>query len=167
MNDADKAEYTIGEVINNFVPGYMDRIPEDLKKTKQLSKDTSDSIRDVNQANLRLNTMNSILPDMNNTLQALFDKQQKFNDIKNNLYNKIKKLKHNISQARDLANRIRIGLTFFPNTTLQLKNPDSLPLHTTSIKISFFFRTLKTNGFLLYLGNENRSSNPQVNMINL
>ncbi|XP_014209765.1 laminin subunit alpha isoform X2 [Copidosoma floridanum] len=162
LNDADTAEYTIGDVINNHIIGNVDRIPEDLRRAKQLSKDTSDSIRDVHQANHQLDSLGSILPDINGRLQALIDKQQSINATGNNLYDNIEKLKNKISSARDLANRIRVGLVFFPNTTLELKNPESLPLQTTSTKISFYFRTPKPNGFLLYLGNENRTNIPRA-----
>jgi laminin alpha 3/5 len=158
LNNADKADFVIGEALNNDINGKFDRIPDDLKKTKQLSKDTSDSIRDMSQANHQLNSMNSMLPDIHNRLKNLSNRQQSINGSGNSLYDKIESLKRKISNARDLTNRIRIGLTFFPNTTLELKNPESLPLQTTSTKISVYFRTSKANGFLMYLGNENRTN---------
>jgi hypothetical protein len=49
--------------------------------------------------------------------------------------------------------RIKVGVTFFPNTTLELRNPEGLPLLATSTKISTYFRTNRPNGFILYLGN--------------
>ncbi|XP_011495348.1 PREDICTED: laminin subunit alpha [Ceratosolen solmsi marchali] len=158
LNNADYADFAIGEAISNNINGKFDLIPDDLKKTKQLSKDTSDSIRDMSQANHQLDSMNTMLPDITNRLKVLSNKQQSINGSGNSLYDKIESLKRKISNARDLANRIRIGLTFFPNTTLELKNPESLPLQITSTKISVYFRTAKPNGFLMYLGNENRTN---------
>lgn len=45
-------------------------------------------------------------------------------------------------------------MTFSQNTTLELRNPGSLPQLATSTKVSLYFKTNKLNGFLLYLGNE-------------
>lgn len=54
----------------------------------------------------------------------------------------------------DLFFRIKVGLTFHPNTTLQLRNPRSLVSMTTSSTVSLYFRTQQSNGLLLYIGNE-------------
>ncbi|XP_031783644.1 laminin subunit alpha [Nasonia vitripennis] len=162
LNNADTAEYMIGEAIANDISGNVDRIPENLKRAKQLSKDTSDSIRDVNQANHQLDTIDKTLPDIDNRVRALDGLQQQINGSGNRLYDNIEDLKKKIAHARELANSIKIGLTFFPNTTLELKNPESLPGQTTSTKISIYFRTQRANGFLLYLGNENRTNTPRA-----
>ena len=167
LNNVDTAEYVIGESINNYLSDKVDRIPEDLKKTKQLAKDTSDSNREVFQANHQLDSINTTLPDIHNRLRALSEKQQSINATGNSLYDNIEDLKRKIKNARDLANSFRIGLTFFPNTTLELKNPENLPLQTTSTKVSLYFRTNKANGFLLYLGNENRTNIPRLNRVSL
>lgn len=66
---------------------------------------------------------------------------------------KIKKLKQQISLARDIANRINVGVRFYPNTTLELRNPDNLEDLSTSTKISGYFRTNNSYGLLIYLGN--------------
>lgn len=167
LNNADTAEYVIGEAIANDISGNVDRIPDNLKHAKQLSKDTSDSIRDVNQANHQLDTIDKTLPDIDNRVRALDQVQQQINGSGNSLYDKIEDLKKKIAHARELANSIKIGLTFFPNTTLELKNPESLPGQTTSTKISLYFRTQKANGFLLYLGNENRTNTPRAKTVSL
>lgn len=164
-NNADKAEFTIGEALSSHLTGNEEKIPEDLKRTKQLSKDTADANRDVSQANHQLGQIGSTLPEITNRLKALGDRQQSINGSGNSLYDKIELLKRKIENARDLANRIKFGLTFFPNTTLQLKNPESLPLQTTSSRISLYFRTRQANGFLMYLGNENRTNIPRINTV--
>ncbi|KAJ8668735.1 hypothetical protein QAD02_010398 [Eretmocerus hayati] len=152
LNNADRAEFAIQDAINNLVKGNADRIPEDLKTTRQLSKDIFDSNRETNQASNQLEAID--LPSISEKLSFLSERQQQINRTGNSLYDKIEDLKQKIMNARELVNTVRIGLTFFPNTTLELKNPESLPLQTTSTKISFYFRTPMKNGFLLYLGNE-------------
>lgn len=132
----------------------VDQIPEDLKKTKQLSKNISESIRDVSQAKKQLDIVDKYLPDIAKLLNNLDNNQKMIETNGTDLQSKIEALKNKIANARELADRYKLGLTFYRNTTLELKNPENLPLLATSTKISLYFRTNTTNGFLLYLGNE-------------
>lgn len=141
--------------------GIVDRIPEDLRETKQLSKNTSESIRDISQANKQLDIVDKMTPNIINLLDRLNSNQKSVDTIGTDLQSKIEILKNKIANARELANRYKTGLTFYRNTTLELKNPESLPLLATSTKISLYFRTNKTNGFLLYLGNEEKIKLPR------
>ena len=49
---------------------------------------------------------------------------------------------------------MKVGVTFYQNTTLELRNPESMSQLATSTPVSVYFKTDKQNGFLLYLGNE-------------
>lgn len=141
--------------------GIVNQIPEDLRETKQLSKNTSESIRDISQANKQLDIVDKVLPNITRLLNSLNDNQKSIDTLGNDLQSKIEALKNKIANARELANRFKTGLTFYRNTTLELKSPESLPLLTTSTKVSLYFRTNKTNGFLLYLGNEEKTKLPR------
>jgi laminin, alpha 3/5 len=69
----------------------------------------------------------------------------------------LEKLRHQVNIARDLANGIKVGVTFHPNTTLELKPPENLSQLSTNSRVSAFVKTDKPNGFLMYLGNENKT----------
>lgn len=49
---------------------------------------------------------------------------------------------------------MKVGLTFYPNTTLELRNPENLADQSTKTHISTYFRTNNKNGLILYLGNQ-------------
>jgi len=166
MNQAVNVERNIKNAIDHM-NGIVDQIPEDLRETKQLSKNTSESIRDISQANKQLDIVDKVVPNITNLLNSLNGNQKSIDTITNDLQNKIEILKNKIANARELADRFRTGLTFYRNTTLELKNPESLPLLTTSTKISLYFRTNKTNGFLLYLGNEEKIKLPRSKTVSL
>jgi len=166
MNQAVNVERNIKNAIDHM-NGIVDQIPEDLRETKQLSKNTSESIRDISQANKQLDIVDKVVPNITNLLNSLNGNQKSIDTITNDLQNKIETLKNKIANARELADRFRTGLTFYRNTTLELKNPESLPLLTTSTKISLYFRTNKTNGFLLYLGNEEKIKLPRSKTVSL
>jgi len=166
MNQAVNVERNIKNAIDHM-NGIVNQIPEDLRETKQLSKNTSESIRDISQANKQLDIVDKVVPNITNLLNSLNGNQKSIDSITNDLQNKIETLKNKIANARELADRFRTGLTFYRNTTLELKNPESLPLLTTSTKISLYFRTNKTNGFLLYLGNEEKIKLPRSKTVSL
>lgn len=165
LNNVDKAEFIIQDVTNNNLKDKIDRIHDDSTRAKQLVRDSSNSHQEVRSSMKLLDSIS--LEDIKNKLMSLTEKREAINASSNSLYEKINNLKNNINQAREIANSIRIGLTFFPNTTLELKNPESLPLQTTSTKISFYFRTPKSNGLLMFLGNENRTNAPRVKSVRL
>lgn len=166
MNQAMNVERNIQSAINGM-NDIVDRIPEDLREAKQLSKDTSESFRDISQANKQLDIVDKVVPNIINLLNSLNDNQILINTTGKDLQSKIEALKNKIANARELADRFRYGLTFYRNTTLELKNPESLSLLATSTKVSLYFRTNKTNGFLLYLGNEDKANLPRSKMVNL
>lgn len=160
MNLAVHVEQNIKLSINDM-NGVIDRIPKDLKETKQLSKDISELVRDISQTKKQLETVDKYVPIIVESLNSLNDKQKVIDTQGKDLQSKIEALKNKIANARELADRFKIGLTFYRNTTLELKNPESLPLLATSTKVSLYFRTNKTNGFLLYLGNEENAKLPR------
>ncbi|XP_015117099.1 laminin subunit alpha [Diachasma alloeum] len=147
--------------VQDHMKDVVGRVPDDLQKTKNLSKDTSDSIRDISQAKKQLDSVSKVVPDMSDLLNRLGEKQRAMDKAGSDLKGKIEALKMKIANARELADRFKTGLTFYRNTTLELKNPESLPLLATSTKLSVYFKTNKTNGFLLYLGNEARPTTPR------
>lgn len=160
MNQAINVERNIKTAIDDL-NGIVDQIPADLQETRQLSKNTSESIRDISQANKQLDIVDKILPNITSLLNNLNNNQKSIDATGNDLQSKLEALRNKIANARELANRFKTGLTFYRNTTLELKNPESLPLLATSTKISLYFRTNKTNGFLLYLGNEEKMKLPR------
>ncbi|XP_026299731.1 laminin subunit alpha [Apis mellifera] len=160
MNQIIEVEKNI-KLSEGDTKGIVDQIPEDLKKTKQLSKNISESIRDISQAKKQLDIVDKYFPDIAKLLNNLDNNQKMIEANGTDLQSKIEALKNKIANARELADRYKLGLTFYRNTTLELKNPENLPLLATSTKISLYFRTNTTNGFLLYLGNEENIKLPR------
>ncbi|XP_017881365.1 laminin subunit alpha [Ceratina calcarata] len=156
MNQIVDVEKNIRGSINNM-NGIVDNIPEELKEAKQLSKDISETTRDISQAKKQLDIIDKYLPSIADLLDGLNVNQKSIETNGNDLHEKIEVLKTKIANARELADRFKVGLTFYRNTTLELKNPENLPLLATATKISLYFRTNSTNGFLLYLGNEDNA----------
>lgn len=137
------------------------KIPQELQDSKQHSREKSESIREVSQAGKHLEVVNSLVPNITSLLNDLKLNQQSIESNSNDIHKKIENLRQKIGNARELADRFKIGVTFYRNTTLELKNPENLPLLATATKVSLYFRTNKTNGFLLYLGNEEKANIPR------
>lgn len=128
-------------------------LPTEKTQALSLPKDVDDMERDIFQTQNQLNAVNEKLPNIIDALDELPEKQARLQRAVDNIDNNIKKLNQQIALARDIANQIKIGMKFYPNTTLELRNPPNIEDLTTSTRISGYFRTSKPNGLLWYLGN--------------
>ncbi|XP_065337904.1 laminin subunit alpha [Cloeon dipterum] len=129
------------------------RLPEYLEDAKLIPKNMDDTSKKFEGSTAHIDRVNKVLPNITNLIDSVKVGQENLNRRGEDVGLKIAELKKQVMQARDLANRIKVGVQFYPNTTLQLKNPEGLPLLATSTKISTYLKTSKTNGFVLYLGN--------------
>lgn len=134
-----------------------------VSNAKQLSKKIDDTNLDIAQASTQIDRVSRILPNLQSLVDDLKIKQDETQRSGNDLAHRIEKLKTQIDFARELANSIKVGVRFHPNTTLELQPPASLAQLSNDFKTSVYFRTNKTNGFLLYLGNENQRDGNRPN----
>lgn len=55
---------------------------------------------------------------------------------------RLKKLRLTIQKTRELTNKIKVGVSFLPNTTVEVENPRDLTKATTSTKVTHVAGTL-------------------------
>lgn len=122
-----------------------------------MPKEVDDTNKDIAQASGQVERVANLFPVLQELVNDIHKKQDDTNLIGSQLGDLIESLKKQIEIARDIANGIKVGVNFHPNTTLELPPPSDLPLLATNSKVSAFVRTEKPNGFLLYLGNENNT----------
>lgn len=132
-----------------------------------LPKEVDDMQRNLGQTDKQINTVNERLPQVVESLdklpQDLAEAKRKSDAIQSNL----KKLNQQIDLARDIANRIKVGLKFFTNTTLELRNPKNLEALSTSSKFSGYFKTDQPKGLIFYIGNPNASHIPKQKSVSM
>ncbi|KAL3275279.1 hypothetical protein HHI36_020047 [Cryptolaemus montrouzieri] len=150
--DADYASARIKEV-GSDTEKYLAELNEKKQEAQSLPKELDQTIRNIQQSEKQLNTINDKLPMLIDTINSLPEKQKKLQLITENIRQNINKLNQQVAFARDLANRIDVGVTFYPNTTLELRNPPALDSFTTSNRISGYFKTSKKDGLIFYVGN--------------
>lgn len=143
----------------------LEPIVKDLESGVPTAKQYSKKIEETNlntaQVNTQIDQVSILLPKLQSLVDELKARQDATQRSGNDLADRIKKLKSQIEIARELANSIKVGVRFHPNTTLELQPPASLAQLANDFKTSVYFRTNKTNGFLLYLGNENERDGKQ------
>lgn len=130
----------------------------ELAQAKQMPKKVDDTNVDIGQASNQIDRVANLIPTLQNLVNDLKEKQNETNKIGKDLGDRIERLRKQIEIARDIANGIKVGVTFHPNTTLELPPPSNLPLLATNSRVSAYFKTDKPTGFLLYLGNENKTT---------
>uniref|UniRef100_A0A1B0CH53 Netrin axonal chemotropic factor n=1 Tax=Lutzomyia longipalpis TaxID=7200 RepID=A0A1B0CH53_LUTLO len=129
-------------------------LPDDLVRAQELPKEVDKTSKDITQISNQVDQVKTIVPNLEHLVEELEQKQNATNLISSDLGDRIGKLRKQVEMARDLANSIKVGVNFHPNTTLELKTPPNLPLLASNTKMSLFFKTDKPDGFLVYLGNE-------------
>ncbi|ALC44510.1 LanA [Drosophila busckii] len=132
--------------------------PKELDKARKISRDLDITKKDISQANNQLDSVETDIPRLTIMADELSEQQQQVAEESQKLGQSIEHLKRQIETARRLANNIKVGVHFTPSTVLELKTPEKAPLLATKTKLSTFFRTDEPNGFLLYLGNDNKTS---------
>lgn len=135
----------------------VETLPKDYEEIRSNLLLTEKQIRSVNEK----------LPEVIDRVEKLPEKHEAQQKAVDTIQSKIKKLNQQIELARDMANKVKVGVQFYPNTTLELRNPDNLEELTTSIKMSGYFRTNKLDGIVFYLGNPVGTNLPKTKSVSL
>lgn len=130
------------------------KLPAAIDLSTKIPKEVEDTNKDISQALNQVGRVGELVPQILGLIDEVEIKQGRLDSLSSQLGEDLDRLRRQIEQARLLANSIRLGVNFLPNTTLELKPPDNLQSQTFNTKISTFFRTSNPNGLLLYLGNE-------------
>ncbi|XP_017779043.1 PREDICTED: laminin subunit alpha isoform X2 [Nicrophorus vespilloides] len=149
--NAEEADTKTAETLQELNTGFQG-IGNLSVSSKQLPIKLYDASRDRLQVIKQLETLDEKLPEIVKSIRDL-PSMQSHSKLTGDIESKINKLNEQIALARDIANRIEVGVKFNPSTTLELRNPDNLGDLSTSTQISGYFRTEKPNGLLLYVGN--------------
>ncbi|XP_026292152.1 laminin subunit alpha [Frankliniella occidentalis] len=160
VNKAGEESARAQESVQDAVSGISDiltTLPDQSKMAKQVPKDVDDSREAISQADNQLRSLRMV-KTFNDAIDDVKSRQEAFNASAVGARSSIEELKQKVAEARENVNRIRVGVRFHRDTTLQLRNPESLSQQTTSSRISVYFRTSQPNGLILYLGNEKDSS---------
>lgn len=143
------------------------QVPQEKEAAKQLPKHLDDANRDLVQLNKQLNHVNERLPVLEQTVKEFPGDPDGVKQIAKSIDDEIKKLKEQIAVARDLADRIKVGMNFARTTTLELYNPPNLQELSTATYISGYFKTNASNGFLFYVGNGNGTNLRRTKTVSL
>jgi laminin alpha 3/5 len=113
---------------------------------------------------LPVNQAKESIPLSSAITESLEEKKPEFDETKNKLAAELADLKARIQTARELANRVPVGINFVESSNLVLGNPQSLDTQQVQTKIGLFFKTQEPQGLLLFLGNE-PGRKPEVSQV--
>lgn len=148
----EKAQEAL-EILKPIVSG----LPMDLKAAQKMPKKVDDTNNDIAQATNQVERVMSLFPNLKELAEELSTKQDDVSKVGSALGDSVERLRRQIEIAREVANSVKVGVNFLPSTTLELKPPANLPQLATNSRVSTFIRTDKPNGFIMYLGNENKT----------
>lgn len=108
---------------------------------------------DIQTAHSYAERVSSTVPELNNLTDKVDRKLPRIEKLREDLTGTVDELRKRIALARGLANRIELGVQLYENTTIQLRNPDSLMTSGTYSKFGLSFKTQSYNAILAYIGN--------------
>ena len=153
--EAGGESHKSGSQASNRIEGLVAEIPVQTDRTRQLARDIETVSKNTANAVQLLERLIPVLPDLRDLITRTQERQAIFKSVgKDAMEARLAELRQKTALARDQANRIKVGVTFYQNSTLQLRNPEGLSRAATSNEFSLFFRTSQPDGFLAYLGNE-------------
>lgn len=142
-------------------------MPRETNQARSLAKEMNDMMRDLGQSDKHINTTKETLPVVLETMNTIPEEQAKHTKLSEEIDSSVNKLNQQIELARDLANRIKVGVSFSPSTYLELRNPKNIEDLVISTKFSGYFKTKKENGFLFYIGNPNGTNLPKTKTVSI
>lgn len=122
--------------------------------SQKIPKEIEDTNKDISQSLNQVQRVGELVPNILGLIDDLESKQGRLDSLNSQLGDDLERLKRQIEQAHALANSIKVGVNFQPNTALELHTPENLQSQTFNTRISTYFKTANPNGLLLYLGNE-------------
>jgi len=111
-----------------------EKVKNDTHRVLHLARDmeaaslTAKSVMQIN------NHLNDVLPDIKRLLSQSQNRQNVLRQMGADFEAKLAELRQKTALARDQANRIGVGVTFYPNSTLQLRNPEGISLNQSETK---------------------------------
>ncbi|XP_057663543.1 laminin subunit alpha [Diorhabda carinulata] len=158
--NAEDALWSVREVKGIVSSNYND-LPKETEQAQLLPKEVDDMHRNLEQTERQINAVNEKFPPVLKSLDELPVLQTTYKQKSDAIRANVKKLTQQIDLARDIANRIKVGVKFFTNTTLELRNPKNLEALSTSSKFSGYFKTQESQGLIFYIGNPNATNIPK------
>ncbi|XP_046976709.1 laminin subunit alpha [Vanessa cardui] len=153
--ESEKAD-KVSEKVKSTID-IMSNLGNDLASSKEwaqtLPKLADDAQKMTSNIENLLNNIGEMDPMISTTYQTVKMKQLNLENRRQEADDKLQKLRSLIEQARTVANRIPVGVTFDRRSTLQPRLPETVDEMSTSTHVSAYFRTKENNGFILYLGN--------------
>ncbi|XP_023237076.1 laminin subunit alpha-like [Centruroides sculpturatus] len=158
-NDKSVEAENLANRVQEDIENILLKIQEDRDTAEEIPINL-DEIKDaVKTADKYLDLVKTIDPEIDDLLEKVGKKETAVRITGKDVSDKIAELRQKVALAQNQANRIKLGVRFFDNTTLQLRNPEGLDRSATYTHMSLYFNTEKSDGLLIYVGNEKGTHN--------
>ncbi|XP_047502805.1 laminin subunit alpha-like isoform X1 [Penaeus chinensis] len=140
-----------GEAILN-IANVEEQISDVGVRGRQLMKNVAAGEKAIELSGRQVEQVEQQVPEMMELAASLRQKKESIQMKGINVGDRLKELRRSIQKTRELANKIKVGVEFQPNTTIELQNPEDITKAATSTKVSMFVRTDEPSGLLMFMG---------------
>uniref|UniRef100_A0A0P4VVW3 Laminin subunit alpha n=1 Tax=Scylla olivacea TaxID=85551 RepID=A0A0P4VVW3_SCYOL len=128
------------------------RLPEAEEDARILLKNVAEGKRAITLAYESVERAEQQLPEAVELAQRLRPQSDSIRMKSIDMGERLEKLRLTIQKTRELTNKIKVGVSFLPNTTIEVENPRELTKASTSTKVSTFIKTAQPSGLILFMG---------------
>ncbi|XP_071537849.1 laminin subunit alpha isoform X2 [Panulirus ornatus] len=139
------------EAIRSIV-SVEDLISKAAEEARTLMRNVAEGEKAIELANGQVERVEQIIPEMTETTVRLRAQKEGIQNLGIDVGDRLEKLRLTIQKTRELANKIKVGVSFLPNTTIELENPTDLTKAATSTKLSVFVKTNEPSGLIMFMG---------------
>ncbi|XP_064094479.1 laminin subunit alpha-like isoform X2 [Macrobrachium nipponense] len=148
---AVESRESANEAILN-IANIEDQLPQAAEEARALRKNIAEGQKAIQLAYKQVEEVEQVVPEMVELASTLRTRKDAIQAKGIDVGDRLEKLRDTIKKTRELANKIKVGVSFLPNTTLELQNPEDLSKAATATKVSFYVQTTEPTGLLVFMG---------------
>ncbi|XP_050725715.1 laminin subunit alpha-like isoform X5 [Eriocheir sinensis] len=143
-DDADEAILSINVV--------EEQLPQAADESRVLLKNMAEGSKAITLAYESVEGAEKQLPEALELAERLRPQKERIQMKGIDMGERLEKLRLTIQKTRELANKIKVGVSFLPNTTIEVENPRDMTKASTSTKVSTFIKTNQPSGLIFFMG---------------
>ncbi|XP_042212496.1 laminin subunit alpha-like isoform X1 [Homarus americanus] len=128
------------------------KLPGAAEDARLLMRNRAEAGKAIELASKQVERVQQAVPMITELAARLRLQKEQIQTTAIDVGDRLEKLRRTIQKTRELSNKIKVGVSFQPNTTIEVQNPEDLTKATTSTKLSVFVQTEEPSGLLLFMG---------------
>ncbi|KAF2360979.1 Laminin G domain [Trinorchestia longiramus] len=148
---AEKARLK-SDVALRTITAVDERQEDDATVARKAFNDGAEAAKSMEFAHLQVTRLEKDIPRIKTMADDLTETNTRIRERSLDLNERLERLKMNIQKTRELTNKVRVGVEFHDDTTIEVIPPGEPSESATSTKFSLYTSTEQPTGLLFFMG---------------